>query len=158
MGTDRWIYRRDDGTVILCIENDGASYLFRGAETVEKEITFKNLETLWGNPRLYDEAKRLLRGEPPGRNVEPSNRHPADRLADARQELEKLQAEIDSLRAYLMEHSEDREGDEHVACVGTYRRKHVDWAGLEREIGPETPSAFHRPQAGRRCPPTRAQA
>jgi hypothetical protein len=69
-------------------------------------------------------------------------RHPADRLADARRELEKLQAEIGSLRAYLMEHSEDREGDEHVACVGTYRRKHVDWAGLEREIGPKTLQRF----------------
>jgi hypothetical protein len=49
---------------------------------------------------------------------------------------------VDGLRAYLVEHPEDREGDEHLACVGTYRRKHVDLVGLEREIGKDTLQRF----------------
>ena len=39
-----------------------------------------------------------------------SNRHPADRLADVRSEIKQLEAEEEQLRAYLLEHPQDRTG------------------------------------------------
>jgi hypothetical protein len=72
------------------------------------------------------------------------NRHPADRLADVRRQIEELEGEIETLRTYLMEHDEDRVGDEHVATVSTFQKKHVDLIALEREIGPEILQRFTR--------------
>jgi hypothetical protein len=54
------------------------------------------------------------------------NRHPADRLADVRSEIKRLEAEEEKLRAYLLEHPQDRTGQEHVAIVGSQSRKCVD--------------------------------
>ena len=63
------------------------------------------------------------------------NRHPADRLADVRSEIKRLEAEEEKLRAYLLEHSQDRTGEEHVAIVGSQSRKWVDLKGLADEVG-----------------------
>jgi len=63
------------------------------------------------------------------------NRHPADRLADVRSEIKSLEAEEVTLRAYLLEHPEDRTGEEHVAIVGSQSRKRVDLKGLSDEVG-----------------------
>jgi len=54
------------------------------------------------------------------------NRHPADRLADVRAELKRLEEEEAKLRGYLLEHAEDRAGQEHVAIVGSQSRRRVD--------------------------------
>jgi hypothetical protein len=70
------------------------------------------------------------------------NRHPADRLADVRRQIEELEIEVNNLRAYLMEHPEDREGDEHTATIGSSQKKHVNLAALEREIGSDTLQRF----------------
>ena len=64
-----------------------------------------------------------------------ANRHAADRLHDVRAEIKTLEDEADELRSYLQEHPEDLVGDEYEASIGSYRRRHVDWEGLEREIG-----------------------
>jgi hypothetical protein len=63
------------------------------------------------------------------------NRHPADRLADVRSEIKQLEAEERDLRAYLLEHPEDRAGQEHVAIVGSQSRKRVDLKALADEVG-----------------------
>jgi hypothetical protein len=64
-----------------------------------------------------------------------SNRHAADRLHEVRVEIKALETEVDELRSYLQEHPEDLVGDEYCASIGSYRRRCVDWEGLEREIG-----------------------
>jgi hypothetical protein len=51
-------------------------------------------------------------------------------LAEVRAELEETQ-----LRAYLLEHPQDRTGDEHVAVVGSQSRKRIDLKALADEIG-----------------------
>jgi len=43
------------------------------------------------------------------------NRHPADRLAEVRSEIRQLEAEEEQLRAYLLEHPQDRTGQEYTA-------------------------------------------
>ena len=63
------------------------------------------------------------------------NRHPADRLADVRSEIKRLTLEEETLRAYLLEHPQDRTGEEHVAVVSSQNRKRVDLKGLADEIG-----------------------
>jgi hypothetical protein len=63
------------------------------------------------------------------------NRHPADRLADVRSEIKRLEAEDERLRAYLLEHPQDRAGEEHVAIIGSQSRKRVDLKALADEIG-----------------------
>ena len=63
------------------------------------------------------------------------NRHPADRLADVRAELKRLEAEEVKLRAYLLEHPQHRTGEEHVAVIGSQSRKRVDLKALADEIG-----------------------
>jgi len=67
--------------------------------------------------------------------MESSNRHPADRLADVRSELRRLEAEEEQLRAYLLEHPQDRIGAEHVATIGEQQRKRVDLKALADEVG-----------------------
>ena len=71
-----------------------------------------------------------------------ANRHAADRLHELRAEIHTLEAEVDELRAYLQEHPDDLVGDQYQASIGPYRRRHVDWAGLEREIGKATLQRF----------------
>jgi hypothetical protein len=39
------------------------------------------------------------------------------------------------LRAYLLEHPQDRNGEEHVAIVGSQNRKRVDLKALADEVG-----------------------
>ena len=63
------------------------------------------------------------------------NRHPADRLADVRSEIKRLEAEEERLRAYLLEHPQDRIGQEHIAVVGSQSRLRVDLKGLADEVG-----------------------
>jgi len=63
------------------------------------------------------------------------NRHPADRLADVRSEIKRLEAEEATLRAYLLEHPQDRNGEEHTAVVGSQSRKRVDLKALADEVG-----------------------
>jgi nitrogenase molybdenum-iron protein alpha/beta subunit len=63
------------------------------------------------------------------------NRHPADRLADVRSEIKRLEAEEAQLRAYLLEHPADRTGEEHIAIIGSQSRRRVDLRGLADEIG-----------------------
>jgi len=46
-----------------------------------------------------------------------ANCHPADRLADVRSEIKRLMAEEEQLRAYLLEHPQDRTGEEHIAVI-----------------------------------------
>jgi hypothetical protein len=58
------------------------------------------------------------------------NRQPADRLADVRSEIKRLEAEETELRSYLFEHPSDRTGEEHVAVVGSQSRKRVDLKAL----------------------------
>lgn len=63
------------------------------------------------------------------------NRHAADRLHELRAKIRTLEAEADELRLYLQQNPHDLEGDEYYASIGSYRRRYVDWEGLEREIG-----------------------
>jgi hypothetical protein len=63
------------------------------------------------------------------------NRHPADRLADVRQDIKRLEEEEQQLRVYLLEHPHDRIGVEHIATVGEQRRSRVDLKALADEIG-----------------------
>ena len=63
------------------------------------------------------------------------NRHPADRLTDVRAELKRLEAEEAQLRAFLLEHPQDRTGEEHIAVIGSQSRKRVDMKALADEIG-----------------------
>jgi hypothetical protein len=63
------------------------------------------------------------------------NRHPVDRLADVRSEIKRLEAEETKLRAYLLEHPQDRTGEEHIAVIGSQSRKRVDMKALADEIG-----------------------
>jgi hypothetical protein len=65
----------------------------------------------------------------------PANRHSADRLADVRSEIKRLEAEEAKLRAYLLEHPQDRIGEEHTAVIGSQNRKRVDLKGLADEVG-----------------------
>ena len=53
------------------------------------------------------------------------NRHPADRLADVRSEIKRLEAEEAKLRAYLLEHPHDRIGEEHIAVIGSQSRNPI---------------------------------
>ena len=70
------------------------------------------------------------------------NRHPADRLADVRSEIKRLEAEEERLRSYLLEHPQDRTGEGHVATVGSQNRKRVDLKGLADEIGASVMARF----------------
>jgi hypothetical protein len=63
------------------------------------------------------------------------NRHPADRLADVRSEIKRLEVEEAKLRAYLLEHPQDRTGEEHVAIIGSQSRRRVDLKCLADEVG-----------------------
>ena len=63
------------------------------------------------------------------------NRHPVDRLADVRVEIKRLEAEEAKLRSYLLEHPQDRTGQEHIAVVGSQSCKRVDLKGLADEVG-----------------------
>jgi hypothetical protein len=67
--------------------------------------------------------------------MELSNRHPADELADIRSEIRQLEDREKELRAYLLEHPEDRIGVEHIASVGSQTRKRINLKGLADEIG-----------------------
>jgi hypothetical protein len=63
------------------------------------------------------------------------NRHPADRLADVRSEIKRLEAEEAELRIYLLAHPNDREGDDYVVSIASQSRKKVDLKRLADEIG-----------------------
>jgi hypothetical protein len=67
--------------------------------------------------------------------MEERNRHPADQLADVRQEIKRLEEEQQRLRAYLLEHPHDRIGMEHIATIGEQRRSRVDLKALADEVG-----------------------
>jgi hypothetical protein len=67
--------------------------------------------------------------------VERTNRHAADRLHDVRAEIKALEEEADALRGYLQQNPDDLVGVEYQAAIGAYRRRYIDFEGLEREIG-----------------------
>ena len=67
--------------------------------------------------------------------MEERNRHPADRLADVRQDIKRLEEEEQRLRSYLLEHPNDRTGMEHIASIGEQRRSRVDLKALADEVG-----------------------
>jgi hypothetical protein len=69
--------------------------------------------------------------------LETSNRHAVDRLADVRSQLKELEREEVSLRSYLLQHPDDRVGNEHEATVSQQARKHLDLESLKREVGAE---------------------
>src|SRR6516162_9290632 len=70
------------------------------------------------------------------------NRHPVDRLADVRSEIKQLEAEEEQLRAYLLEHPQDRTGQEYAAIVGSQSRRRVDLKALADEIGASVLARF----------------
>ena len=70
------------------------------------------------------------------------NRHPADRLAEVRSEIRQLEAEEEQLRAYLLEHPQDRTGLEYTAIIGSQARKRVDLKALADEIGASVLARF----------------
>jgi hypothetical protein len=63
------------------------------------------------------------------------NRHPADELADVRSEIRRLQEREEALRAHLLEHPEDRVGDDYTVSISSQSRKRVDLKRLADEIG-----------------------
>jgi hypothetical protein len=64
-----------------------------------------------------------------------TNRHPADELADVRSEIKRLTIRKGELRAYLLEHPDDREGDDYVVSIVSQSRQKVDLKRLADEIG-----------------------
>jgi DNA-binding MurR/RpiR family transcriptional regulator len=71
-----------------------------------------------------------------------SNRHPVDELADIRSEIKRLTVREEELRRYLLEHPNDREGDDYVVSIASQSRKRVDLKRLADEIG-VPPATFH---------------
>src|SRR5262245_49316645 len=63
------------------------------------------------------------------------NRHPVDELAEVRAEIRHLENREQELRAYLLEHPEDRTGIEYIASIAEQRRSRVDIKALADEIG-----------------------
>ena len=55
--SEAWVYLNSEGKLILRTENDGATFLRRGAEIREREVT---LEQLCEYPRLHERAALLL--------------------------------------------------------------------------------------------------
>jgi hypothetical protein len=63
------------------------------------------------------------------------NRHPVDELFDTREQIKQLEIREQELRAYLLEHPDDRTGIEHIATIGEQRRSRVDLKALADEVG-----------------------
>jgi hypothetical protein len=64
-----------------------------------------------------------------------SNRHPADRLADVRAELRRLETEEDVLRAELMAAGADMQGEEFEALVRDRTQDRIDVKAAVRALG-----------------------
>jgi hypothetical protein len=77
-----------------------------------------------------------------------TNRHPADRLHDLRDEIRRLQAEVDQLRAELMAAGADLRGDEWIATVCTRAHRRIDMdaalAALGEALWPFLRRSTHR--------------
>jgi hypothetical protein len=76
--------------------------------------------------------------------MEGNNRHPVDELADVRTEIRRLEDREQELRAYLLEHPNDRRGTDYEALVGTQQRKRIDLRALADEIGASLLGRFTR--------------
>jgi hypothetical protein len=72
------------------------------------------------------------------------NRHPADELSDVRSEIKRLEDREEELRAYLLEHPNDRKGVDYEVLIGTQQRKRVDLRALADEIGASLLARFTR--------------
>jgi hypothetical protein len=72
------------------------------------------------------------------------NRHPADELGDVRSEIRRLEDREEELRAYLLEHPDDRKGTDYEASIGTQQRKRIDLRALADEIGASLLGRFTR--------------
>jgi hypothetical protein len=59
MSSERWVRVEDDGTIILHVENDGWTFLRRGAEETERVITLEELKKTYGSHH-YEDALRQL--------------------------------------------------------------------------------------------------
>jgi hypothetical protein len=55
---DIWVYLNDAGEIVLRVENDGWTFVNRGAEAVEKITTLDELEKSY--PNLHKQALDLL--------------------------------------------------------------------------------------------------
>jgi len=75
-----------------------------------------------------------------------TNRHPADRLAEVRIEIRRLEGEEQELRGYLLEHPDDLVGEELIASIGSQDRRHVDLKALADEVGRSVLTRFTRIQ------------
>jgi hypothetical protein len=56
MSEERWLRAYPDGRIVLCTENDGATFLHCGAEAVEETVTPKELRNRY--PSLLEELER----------------------------------------------------------------------------------------------------
>lgn len=59
MSTERWIRVEEDGTIILHEENDGWTFVRRGAEASERVVTLDYLKKTYSSHH-YEEALRQL--------------------------------------------------------------------------------------------------
>jgi hypothetical protein len=68
--------------------------------------------------------------------VEMENRHPADRLAEVRAEIRRLQVEEERLRQWLIAEGEEHvEGDEHYVQIKQVPHTALDRDALEDRFG-----------------------
>jgi hypothetical protein len=59
MSTERWVIVKEDGTILLHEENDGWTFMRRGAEATERVIALEELKKSY-SPRHYEDALRQL--------------------------------------------------------------------------------------------------
>jgi hypothetical protein len=62
------------------------------------------------------------------------NEHPVDRLADLRMEVRALEAQIDELRAHIIETGDVR-GDRYLASLQNQKRNALSREKLDRKFG-----------------------
>jgi hypothetical protein len=64
-----------------------------------------------------------------------TNRHPADRLAEVREEIENLKAKEKFLRAILLRNERDRRGEEWRAWPQEHSRQRLDAVAAKNHLG-----------------------
>src|SRR4051812_6656621 len=57
MATDRWVFLKG-GRLVMCVENDGCTFVRRGAEAYEWPVTLEEVREKY--PSLYPRARALL--------------------------------------------------------------------------------------------------
>ena len=80
---------------------------------------------------------------PPRRSI--SNRHPADQIADVRQQISVLKKQETDLREILINATElDRTGDDWIAKVSEQKRRSLDQEALKHHFGADALQFFMR--------------